>query len=246
MEMVDYYRMFPHAPIISEETRQAHSDEATYEQRSEAAKKGWEGVTPKVKARMGKLISEALTGLVHSEEARENYSRAAYKREANYTPEERRDKNEHLSLVNTGKVASEETRRKMSESHKKNWEDPRYVERIQKSLKTQPNQEESLVTYLLSEYFPQEWEYTGNKPFLQGCRRLPDWTHTSKKKVIFYDGQHWHDEDNQQDRIEELAKFGYGCLIITFTDLWYDFNAFIQMIKEFSEQEDLNGSSITT
>jgi G:T-mismatch repair DNA endonuclease (very short patch repair protein) len=57
------------------------------------------------------------------------------------------------------------------------------------------------------------FRYTGDYSLWIGCMN-PDFVHNREKKVIEVFGDHWHNDEDSEKRIESFAKHDYRCLII--------------------------------
>jgi very-short-patch-repair endonuclease len=64
---------------------------------------------------------------------------------------------------------------------------------------------------------PGCWEY--NSTGARIGRKIPDFIHTSKKKLIEYFGYQWHTKElgDDEEVINYYRKQGYDCLVV-----WYD------------------------
>ena len=116
----------------------------------------------------------------------------------------------------------------LSEAHKN----------TQKGRSTLSSLDEGVITLILEENFPTLWKYTGLLFHMENSRRKPDWTHTSLKKVIFYDSQYFHTEKDGESKKREMEAIGYSCLILTTDNLWNPEegqNTIIRKVKEFME-----------
>lgn len=239
ISMEEYRSTFPRADLVSDETKAAHSEELTYEERSANTEEAWVN-HPESYKEAAKKISEANTGREFSEETLDKMSMAAYKREASYTQEEKDARSQKIREANLGKLASEDTKKKMSESHKRWWNKTENHIEVLACFNKQPTQMESLITYILEEEFPGEWEFTGNKHFRGDGSRSPDWTHTSKNLVLEYNSAYWHLYYGQPDdeRREHFLNLGYKMLILEDPDIWPDNSVLREKVREFSNQVD--------
>jgi hypothetical protein len=124
------------------------------------------------------------------------------------------------------KYHSEETIKKMKTTATKNWEDPEYREKqlkaIFKGLNLRPNKPEKLLIKLLQELFPNEYKYVGDGSILIGYKN-PDFINVNgQKKIIEHFGEYPHgpkrtgrtNKEEEQQRINHFAKYGYQTLII--------------------------------
>lgn len=242
MTTLDYLCTFPNSPMRDVDF--VRDEEA----RRKAISDSWRNKSPEQRARICQKYSEAQTGKTLSEETKQRISEASSRIQSNINYRLRHSRimspilEEMWRRPEYRKIKTEQ----LTKSNRKNWDDPEWRAKTLEAQHRQPSSDERLITSLLDKNFPNQWEYTGNKPFKGGGRKSPDWTHTSLRKVIEYDEPYWHltlRYENPEDKIKHYANLGYDCLIITNIDLWFDPKAFIQMIKEFSEKEELNGNS---
>jgi len=116
-----------------------------------------------------------------------------------------------------------------SESAKKAWKDEEKRKRIAeasiKAVNKRPNKSEEKLKNILSELFPNDYEYVGNgKVIIEGY--CPDFINTNgKKKIIELFGCYWHKckecgygneklTARDRKRIKIYRKYGYESLII--------------------------------
>ena len=242
---LDYMCMLPGLPMRDENF--VRNEEA----RKRSISESWENKSPQERAKISQRQSEAQIGKKLSEETKKRISEGSSKRQSDIGYRLRHSRimspilEEMWKRPEYRKIKIEQ----LTKSNRKNWDDPNYRKKTLEAQHRMPSSDERLITSILDRNFPHQWEYTGNKSFIGGGRKSPDWTHTSLKKVIEYDGAFWHSgyfrEEDTKGKIRHYANLGYDCLIITDSDLWLNPAGFIQMIKEFSEKEDLNGSSAT-
>ena len=122
------------------------------------------------------------------------------------------------------------------------WKDPNFRRKVLKGHRTEPTPDEIFMTEILEKNFPNQWEYTGTKPFKGGGKRRPDWTHKSLRKVLECDSLFWHSgyfgEEPPEVRIKHYAGLGYDCLILNELEV-VDSPIFFNKIKVFIEKEEL-------
>jgi len=128
-------------------------------------------------------------------------------------------------------------RKRLSQTMKEYWLDPDYVAGQQKSRQTKPSQTELELLDCLEANFPGEWEYTGGLGRNIGGR-FPDFTYTSRRKVIELFSFYWHVErartlDDEADRLEHYKKYGYNCLVIWNDELWNE-GSVVKKVREFT------------
>lgn len=124
---------------------------------------------------------------------------------------------------------SSEHREKMSRITKKTWENPEYkkktVHAILAAQNIKPNKPETILLNTLNDLFPNEYVFVGDGSLIiEG--KCPDFVNINgQKKLIEHWGDYWHKGENEQERIDLFAKYGWSTLII-----WE---------KELSNREDL-------
>ena len=156
---------------------------------------------------------------------------------------------ENISIGNKDKVVSPESRKKMSiakkgmrpspateftsEGLKAKYRDPTYVRKMAKAWNIKPNKPETLILKLLDDLYPGEWKYTGDFSFTINGKN-PDFVNCNgQKKIIEFNGTHWHKNDIPGEREKIFAEFGYDTLIIWDTEM-KDMNAVIDRIHKFN------------
>lgn len=180
-----------------------------------ASKKVWTKKTDTEKAQWSKNISSAEKGRIISNEARKK-----------------------ISIAHKGKRLSPATEF-TSERMKAKYRDPVYIKKMRKAWNMKPNKPETLILNLLNDLYPGEWKYTGDFSFtING--KCPDFVNCNgQKKIIEFWGDHWHKEQNPQDRINAFKPFGYDTMVIWGHEL-KDMDAIIARIDEFN-RGDING-----
>jgi len=118
---------------------------------------------------------------------------------------------------NFGKTHTPEQNEQDSLNKKALWQDPEYREKQWlgrcKSVKILPNKMEIYLLKILEQMFPGEWRYTGNFSFIINGRN-PDFVNRENNKIIEFYGDHWHQGDDPQDRINIFKPCGYDTLVI--------------------------------
>lgn len=77
-----------------------------------------------------------------------------------------------------------------------------------------PTKPEIIATNLLNDKFPREYKYVGNGVIWVG-RFNPDFININgKKKIIEVWGDHWHRDDDPDQRISYFRNYGFDTLII--------------------------------
>jgi hypothetical protein len=212
--------------------------------RRESISNSWWSKTLEERQDICNTLSIAQTGKVLSEETKKKISKASSRIQSD--PEYR---NRHSKIMSpileemwTRPKYRELKTEQLTESSRKNWSNPDFRNKILKGDRREPSQDESLITMLLDENFPNQWGFTGHKTFIGGGKRRPDWTHKTLKKVLEYDTYFWHSgyfrEDIPEERIKYYADLGYDCLIITEGNLFVKGNL-IELVRDFMEKEEL-------
>jgi len=106
-----------------------------------------------------------------------------------------------------------------SDFMKKLWQDPEYVAKQMKARKVYPNKTEKFLEELLQELLPNEWKYVGDGQFLLGGK-CPDFVNINgQKKIIELFGEHVHKPEEEQERINLFAQYGFQSLVIWYSEL---------------------------
>jgi len=112
-----------------------------------------------------------------------------------------------------GKPHSEESKMKIRESNKANWQDSEFVKRIIDSWNIKPNKPEKFIESLLNQLLPGEYKYNDGWFTIQ--RKIPDFVNTNgQKKIIEFNGDHWHTEKESKQRAALFKSLGYDTLFI--------------------------------
>lgn len=125
-------------------------------------------------------------------------------------------KRKHLEAVR-----SFESRKKVSESSKKQWDNPDYIKKIMLSLHTGINKSESKLLNLITSIMPGEYVYNGDFSHdVKINRKIPDFVNINgKMKVIELYGDYFHRGENPNDRIELFKTYGWDCMVIWESEL---------------------------
>jgi len=146
-----------------------------------------------------------------------------------------------MKISHTGVPLSEKHREGLSNAGKKKFQDLSYrkerIIKMRKGAHVRPTIPEKKLGELLQEACPDEYKYTGNDTFMIG-RRFPDYVNINgKKKVVEMFGDFWHKGQNTQDKIDEYASYGFGCLVIWESDLKHETKeSLINRIKVFNNE----------
>ena len=128
---------------------------------------------------------------------------------------------DRISKTLTGKCKSKEHCKNIGIASSKRWEDPEYRERLllglvkgRKNSHMLPNRQENFIYFLLNKMYPKEWKYTGDfSTIING--KNPDFINVNgQKKIIEYNGTHWHQNDIPGRREAVFAEHGYDTLVI--------------------------------
>jgi len=79
-----------------------------------------------------------------------------------------------------------------------------------------PNKKEILLLSFLEQNFLGEWLYVGDGScphYIKGGK-CPDFVSVRHPFLIELFGNHWHRDQNPQERIDHFAHFGYKTLIV--------------------------------
>lgn len=188
------------------------------------------GHIPSEEAR--RKVSIALTGHITTKETRRKIGLSS---KGHITTKETRRK---IGLGNKGKIITNDVRRRISntmtgvlksEEHCNNMRkariklcnDPEYRKRLLVALAKGrenshilPNKQEQFILDLLNKMYPGEWKYTGDFSVLINGRN-PDFINCNgQKKIIEFNGTHWHKDDIPGEREKIFAAYGYDTLIV--------------------------------
>lgn len=224
MYPVDYQEKFPGAPITSQSFKDTMSEvqlgtyrgpdsEETILRKSEAATRFWNSEEGKKKRKeiTEKRMKDPNDGYFGSEviaqRNREQWSSLSY--------------SQRVGKAISDAKASPEHRKMMSNISRELWKDPEYIEKVKLGRQgigfgesSSPNLEELTLLCVLDSITLDKWRYNDNGTRVG--RKIPDFIHTSKKKVIEYFGIMWHTPGiGEEDRLVNYYKEqGYDCLIV--------------------------------
>jgi very-short-patch-repair endonuclease len=120
--------------------------------------------------------------------------------------------------------------RSKSEATKLCWKKPQYQERVFNGIKRRPSKGEQTLIRLMEEN-KLPFEYCGDgRTFIGG--RCPDFIIYDRKKIIEFFGDYWHDSEEEKERKEFFAKYGFETLVIWEHEL-NDEDGVLQKIKTF-------------
>lgn len=137
------------------------------------------------------------------------------------------------SIARWGPLRAKNPKEKI-ENMKKAWLDPdKKIKRLKAMVKgwhKSPNKKEKILIDLFSS-LSLPYVYYGNEIKLN-LGKIPDFIHEDKLKIIELFGNHWHEQIEEQERINFFEKHGYTCLVIWEHEL-KDMNTLIEKIKEY-------------
>ena len=116
---------------------------------------------------------------------------------------------------------------RLSETTKKQWQDPEFVKKQMKSRGVKPNKTELKLEKVV---IPFGFRYVGDGQLIIGGK-CPDYWDGDHKLIEHY-GDYYYKGQDPQDRIDYFAKFGYETLIIWEHEL-KDLNKLIERIENF-------------
>lgn len=114
----------------------------------------------------------------------------------------------------TKEKENDERVKKHADTMKQKWQDLAYVKRMLKSLSIKPNKPEKIINSLLQQLLPNEYalNVTGHI-VIDG--KIPDFVNINgQKKLIEFNGDHWHNETETKKRIELFKTYGWSTLVI--------------------------------
>jgi very-short-patch-repair endonuclease len=152
---------------------------------------------PEVKAK----ISQRLTGRNFSPEWRSRLSNSSFwKGKTKVVSDSTRNKLRKIQVDAWSGYTPEEKRLRLrSNATAQAVERPNYVERKLQSM--------------LDQVLPGQYTYVGDFSILVGGKN-PDFISTTGKKVIELFGEHWHEIEDEPNRIQHFKENGYDCLVL--------------------------------
>lgn len=166
--------------------------------------------------------SEKLDPETYSKKFKDN--RKNWRAWNNGLTKETNDTLQQMSLNSKGKKVNEEAKLKIAKTVSELWEDAEYIFKQVQARGQRPNNHEKIVIDILNEICPNEFDYNGG--YELKCmigRKIPDFVHKSKNKVIEYFGEYWHSKeykDSDEATIKKYNDNGYDCLVIWENDLF--------------------------
>jgi very-short-patch-repair endonuclease len=129
---------------------------------------------------------------------------------------------------------SDETKKKLRSKGILQWQDPVFRKKYFIGLsRSSPNKSEKYLQSILNEIYPKQYIFVGNGKKIIGTK-IPDFIHKHKNKIIEFWGDHWHQKDIMEDRINYFECFDYDCLIIRSLDLYKDLETVKNEIISFN------------
>jgi len=127
---------------------------------------------------------------------------------------------------------------RIAESHRLLWQDPEFAEMMMKKLvkgrNQKPNIPEKLIYNLLQQILPNEY-HLNVKGDIIIAGKIPDFININgQKKLIEFNGDYWHNEEETQERITLFKKYGWDCLVIWEHEL-EDINNVVNKILQFHD-----------
>lgn len=140
-----------------------------------------------------------------------------------YPSEEARRKD---SAASKARWQNPEYRLRLSEIHKQQWEDPEYARHVLEGWARRPTEAEKQLETILTEYFPNQFEYNGNCDLgITLNRMVPDFVNIDgRKEVIEVFGDFFHKPSapwkrTELGRVMAYNSVGYRCLVIWASEL---------------------------
>lgn len=129
-----------------------------------------------------------------------------------YGPQKADELRQSRSDTNAQRTASPETRDKIRQIQFEYWSDPEYSNRQRESRCSAPNGAERKLLALLKNN-DLAFKYVGDFQLNLGGK-FPDFVHAVKPLLIELFGEPWHEPEEEQERIDHFAQFGYRTLVI--------------------------------
>ena len=118
-----------------------------------------------------------------------------------------------------GRKHTRASKKKMSRTFLHAWKDEKYARYMGLSQAIRPTKPELELTELLNEWFPGEWQYTGDGRLLVAGTN-PDFINKNgKTKIIELFGEYYHENDEVDKRSKRFNDAGFDCLVIWVKEL---------------------------
>lgn len=109
----------------------------------------------------------------------------------------------------------------------------KYIRKRLSAASCRPNKLEVQLGRLLQKLFPGEWKYVGGGQFVLGGK-CPDFVNVNgQKKIVELFGDHWHKPEEEQQRIDLFAQYGYQTLVVWEHELESSIGVLKGRLKEF-------------
>ena len=133
-----------------------------------------------------------------------------------------------------GKLHAKNQSLNMREKMTKNWQYPDFIKMMTEAWNKKPTQLEKDIDSIVQPLFPNEYRYNGNYDLgISIDGKIPDFVNINgKKKAIDAYGDHWHEGEYPQIRIDLFKEYGWDLLVIWQHEL-RDRDAVIQKILKF-------------
>ncbi len=163
-----------------------------------------------------------------------------------------------ISKTLMGHPVSIRSRKKMSKSHKGKpfsnkhcmaikalWADPIYREKqiqaIIKGSHLKPNKQEKKLNKIIQKLFPGEYKLNVKANIMTLGGKVPDFVNINgKKKLIEFYGEHWHQEEDSQKRIDYFKQFGWDTLVIWGNELKGEIKLLKEKLMVFNKKGEQN------
>ena len=118
------------------------------------------------------------------------------------------------------------------------WQDPKYIEKMTeariKGQQIKPNRPERQIETLLNQLLPNEYKINVKGEVMTLGRKIPDFVNVNgQKKVIEFNGDYWHTEEETEKRVKLFKSLGYETLVIWEHEL-EDMKLVVDKILEFN------------
>lgn len=163
----------------------------------------------------GKPHPKGMSGKKHTPESRQKMSEARTGR--SFSEDHKRNLSEAHSVPRIAKIHSDNMRRLR--------QDPKFVERSARTGYENfkkvgwlarhgvPNKSEKSLLEILDGIIPSEFVFNDGLFILDGC--IPDFVNVNgQKKLIEFFGSYWHNEDDEEQRVEKFQKAGWQTLVV--------------------------------
>lgn len=99
------------------------------------------------------------------------------------------------------------------------WQDPEYIAMQMIARNVCPNKAELFLDELFQDLLPNEYKFVGDGEFIL-AGKCPDFVNVNgQKKIIELFGEHVHKPEEEQERMDLFAQYGFQTLVIWFGEL---------------------------